>query len=118
MADHRPINKYYYALLDGISQFLPDMNLTINLHDVPVVYATREDRDRLVALGKAGKCTQVHLWEHADDVVATDQEHEQFAAQYDVLGSDMSWRDLRLVRLVPKRGGAHPADVPSRFADL
>lgn len=52
----RPINLFYYALVDGISQFLPDMDLTINLYDTPVVYASREHTDRLIALGKAGQC--------------------------------------------------------------
>jgi hypothetical protein len=55
--DDRPINKHYYALVDGISQFLPDMDLTINLHDVPIVYASREHTERLISLGKAGQCT-------------------------------------------------------------
>jgi hypothetical protein len=53
----RPINKNYYRLLEGISQFLPDMNITVNLYDVPLVYTSREDRERLIALGESGQCT-------------------------------------------------------------
>jgi hypothetical protein len=52
----RDINKHYYALLEGISQFLPDMNLTINLYDSPLVFTSLEDRERLIAIGKSGKC--------------------------------------------------------------
>lgn len=78
------------------------MNLTINLYDVPLVYTSREDRERLVTLGKSGKC-ECHDGPFSDksigaeSAVASDEQHEAYAAKFDRKESDMSWKDLRRV---------------------
>lgn len=56
MADPRPDNKYYYKLYEGIAHLLPDMDMILNLHDTPLIFIHREERERLVNLGRAGKC--------------------------------------------------------------
>ena len=58
----RPINKSYLRMMQGISQWLPDMNITMNLHDVPLIHLPYEERERLIALGKEGRCETPCPW--------------------------------------------------------
>mgnify|MGYP007100400332 CR=1 FL=1 len=49
------------ALLDGISQFLPDLNMTITGHDVPWVVMTGEHKQMLVDAADEGQCASPSL---------------------------------------------------------
>lgn len=56
MTECRPENKAYLDIFSSISQFLPDMNILLNLEDLPIVYVSYEERQRLIAAGWAGVC--------------------------------------------------------------
>jgi len=52
----RPQNKNFFKLFAAFSDALPDMNILINLYDLPVGYVSYEERQRLIAAGRAGIC--------------------------------------------------------------
>jgi len=54
--DPRPQNKDFYKLFSPFSDTLPDMNILINLYDLPLGYVSYEERQRLIAAGRAGVC--------------------------------------------------------------
>lgn len=49
------------ALLEGISKWLPDMNITITGHDSPWVMISGEAKEKHIAAAKAGRCELLFL---------------------------------------------------------
>lgn len=100
----RPDNKHYYKLFEGIAQFLPDLDVIINLHDYPLIYISRDDRERLVSLGREGRCELLLRFllrwtavDGFDGIVVSDVEHDMYHSENGLHEGDMNWRDLRRV---------------------
>ncbi len=52
----RPVNKDYWGLFTDFSEFLPDMNITVNSEDSPMSFVSWDERERLIEAGKRGIC--------------------------------------------------------------
>jgi len=52
----RPDNKNYHKIFDGIAHLLPDLDMVFNLFDLPLIYVSRDERERLIRAAEVGEC--------------------------------------------------------------